>query len=62
MKRSALIKHLQKNGCHLLREGTNHAIYQNPINLKQTSVGRHQELDNQLCKKICKQLEISVIS
>lgn len=59
MKRSALIKHLQKNGCRLLREGTNHAIYQNPANLKQTSVGRHQELDNQLCKKICKQLEIS---
>jgi len=42
----------------LLREGANHAIYQNPVNLKQTAVGRHQELDNLLCKKICKQLEI----
>ncbi len=62
MKRSALIKHLEKNGCQLLREGANHAIYQNSLNLKQTAVGRHQELDNLLCKKICKQLEIPSIS
>jgi mRNA interferase HicA len=44
MKRSALIKHIEKNGCYLLREGGNHAIYVNPINQKQTAVGRHQEL------------------
>lgn len=58
MKRFALIKHLEKNGCYLIREGANHAIYINPINNKQTAVGRHQELDNLLCKKICKQLEV----
>jgi len=58
MKRSALVKHLEKHGCHLLREGGNHAIYINPANQKQTAVGRHQELDNMLCKKVCKQLEI----
>jgi mRNA interferase HicA len=62
MKRFALIKHLEKNGCQLLREGANHAIYQNPVNQKQTAVGCHQELDNLLCKKICKQLEIPSIS
>ena len=61
MKRVALVKHLVKNGCVLLREGANHAIYLNPLNQKQTAVGRHQELDNLLCKKICKQLEIPVI-
>ncbi len=27
MKRSALIKHIEKHGCQLLREGANHAIY-----------------------------------
>jgi predicted RNA binding protein YcfA (HicA-like mRNA interferase family) len=58
MKRSALIKHLEKNDCYLLTEGSNHAIYTNPANQKQTAVGRHQELDNKLCKNICKQLEI----
>jgi mRNA interferase HicA len=51
MKRSALVKHVEKNGCHLLREGANHAIYVNPVNQKQTAIGRHQELDNLLCKK-----------
>ena len=61
MKRSALIKHLEKNGCHLLRQRSNHAIYVNPANQKQTAVGRHQELDNLLCKKICKQLEIPIV-
>ena len=61
MKRSALVKHPEKNGCQLLREGANHSIYINPANQKQTAGGRHQELDNLLCKKICKQLEISII-
>lgn len=61
MKRVALVKHLLKHGCVLLREGANHAIYINPYNQKQTAVGRHQELDNLLCRKICKQLEIPVL-
>jgi len=29
--------------------------------VKQTAIGRHQELANLLCKKICKQLEIPFI-
>ena len=61
MKRADLIKHLKANGCELLREGNNHAIYRNKSNGKQSSVGRHQELANILCKKICKQLEIPII-
>jgi mRNA interferase HicA len=61
MKRSEFLKHLEKNGCKLLREGSNHSIFHNPRNNKQSSVGRHQELSNLLCKKICKQLEISSI-
>jgi mRNA interferase HicA len=61
MKRSAFIKHLEANNCVLLREGANHSIYKNPKNDKQSSVGRHQELDNSMCKKICKQLEIKLI-
>ncbi len=61
MKRFDLIKHLKENNCELLREGNNHAIYRNKENGKQSAVGRHQELDNLLCKKICKQLEIPTI-
>lgn len=42
MKRLVLIKHLECNGCVLMREGGNHAIYINPANKKRTAVGRHR--------------------
>ena len=61
MKRHKLIQHLERNGCLLLREGGNHAIYLNPANNKRSAVGRHKELDDLLCTKICKQLEIPPI-
>ncbi|MBK7212994.1 MAG: type II toxin-antitoxin system HicA family toxin [Bacteroidales bacterium] len=58
MKRAEFLKHLAAHKCQLLREGANHTIYVNPQNRKQATVGRHQELSNLLCKKICKQLDI----
>jgi mRNA interferase HicA len=61
MKRNNFIKHLKKYNCVLLREGGNHSIYKNQTNQKQSAVGRHRELSNLLCKKICKQLEIPEI-
>lgn len=57
MKRRDFIRHLTMHGCYLLREGGNHSIFQNSKNKKQTSVGRHTELSDLLCKKICRQLE-----
>jgi len=61
MKRHALLKHLEKQGCVLLREGSRHSIYWNPKTKKQSAVGRHNELSDLLCAKVCKQLEISPI-
>jgi mRNA interferase HicA len=69
MKRSALLKHLKKNGCILLREGSGHSLYINPINGRMASIGRHTELANLrhtelanlMCKIICKQLEIESV-
>lgn len=61
MKRNNFIKHLKKYNCVLLREGGSHSIYKNQTNQKQSAVGRHRELSNLLCKKICKQLEIPEI-
>ncbi|MFN0049671.1 MAG: type II toxin-antitoxin system HicA family toxin [Cytophagales bacterium] len=61
MKRGDLIRHLERHDCKLLREGGNHSIYVNVLNAKQSAVGRHKELDDLLCKKICKQLEIDLI-
>lgn len=61
MKRNQFVKHLKKHGCELLREGGNHSIYVNPHNKRQSAVGRHSELSDLLCKKICKQLGIDSI-
>jgi len=61
MKRHKLISHLKKHGCVLLREGGNHSIYVNPANQRQSAVGRHRELSDLLCKKVCKQLDIPQI-
>ncbi|PXF60899.1 MAG: addiction module toxin, HicA family [Candidatus Methanogaster sp.] len=54
MKRRALLKHLNHHGCRLLREGSRHSIYFNPINRKTSSVPRHAEIADKLARKICK--------
>ena len=56
MKRHQLIKHLKKHGAYLLREGRRHTIYQKST-LK-TEVPRHNEIVNELARKICKDLDI----
>ncbi len=58
MKRKALIRHLEKNGCMLLREGGNHSVYINRARMKISTVPRHEEIYEFLTKKICKDLEI----
>ena len=41
-----------------MREGGNHSIFLNTINNEISSVPRHKEIRNNLCRKICKDLEI----
>ena len=61
MKRVEFVKHLTAHYCILLREGRNHSVFMNEKNKKQSAVPRHRELSDMLCKKICKQLEITDI-
>lgn len=56
MKRRAFIKTLEALGCVLKRSGAKHDIYLNPATGDSTTVPRHQELANTLCKAIMKQL------
>lgn len=58
MKKLDFERHLKNNGCQLLREGGNHAVWINTITGNQSTVPRHKEIDNRLCKNICKQLSI----
>ena len=44
MKRTDLIRHLEKQGCEFLREGSNHTVYVNPKARRSSSVPRHREV------------------
>ena len=58
MKRRNVIRHLQDNGCALLREGGNHTIYVNRAKGKVSSLPRHREINDFLVVKICRDLGI----
>ena len=58
MKRRELIRHLETLGCQLLREGANQTIYVNPATRKTSTVPRHNEINNDLARKICKDLQV----
>ena len=58
MKRKDLIKHLNENGCILKREGGSHSVFYNAANKKTSTVPRHNEVNDYLAKKICKDLDI----
>ena len=59
MKRRALVRHLEEHGCELLREGSRHSIYVNRALGKTSSVPRHNEINDDLARKICKDLGVS---
>jgi mRNA interferase HicA len=61
MKRGDLLRHLRDHGCALLREGARHSWWHNPTLNKRSSVPRHQEIDDGLARKICKDLGIPSI-
>ena len=60
MKRVDLIRHLESQGCRLLREGANHSVYVNPVTQKTSTVPRHREIDEFLSRKICRDLQVAV--
>ena len=57
MKRRDLVRHLESNGCELLREGGRHSVYVNRQANKVSTVPRHREINEHLAKKICRDLE-----
>ena len=59
MKRKDLIRHLNKEGCVLVREGGKYSVYMNPATKKEVPVTRHNEIADFAAKKICKELGIN---
>lgn len=58
MKRVDLVRHVEANGCRLLREGANHSIYIQTASRKLSAIPRHREIKELLARKICKDLEV----
>jgi mRNA interferase HicA len=58
MKRTDLIRHLEKHDCVFIREGGNHTIYKNPTNGRMSSIPRHRKVKENLAKKICDDLSV----
>ena len=58
MKRRDLIRHLESEGCALIREGSRHSWWGNQVKNTRSAVPRHNEVDDFLVVKICKDLRI----
>jgi len=58
MKRKKLLRHLEKHGCFLAREGGRHSIFYNPLNERISSIPRHAEINDFLASKICRDLGV----
>jgi mRNA interferase HicA len=58
MTRREFLRHLHEQGCVLIREGSRHSWWLNPTQNKRSSVPRHNELVDQLARKLCRDLGI----
>jgi predicted RNA binding protein YcfA (HicA-like mRNA interferase family) len=59
MKRRAFERWLTDHGCTLQREGARHSWYVNSSLNKRSSVPRHAEINDDLIRKICRDLAIA---
>ena len=53
VKRRELVKYLEANGFHLVREGSKHSVYTNGTKI--IPVKRHRSLDRITANELCKQ-------
>jgi len=59
VKRTDLIRELQRAGCVFVRHGSRHDIYLNPATGQKQSVPRHNEIDEALVRHIKKYLGLT---
>ncbi len=58
MKRRDLVRHLMSHGCEVRREGARHTVFWNPSARMLSTVPRHREINENLARKICKDLGV----
>ena len=59
MKRTYLIREIEKIGCILIRHGAKHDWYQNPSTKVSQPIPRHREINEHLARHILKMLRES---
>ena len=58
MKRTDLLRSLTARGCLLKREGAAHSMWKNAAGFTQ-AIPRHNEIDEDLARSICRKLGLS---
>ena len=58
MKRRDLLRPLEQHGCEFLREGGSHTVYVNRTAKKASTIPRHNEINQDLARKICNNLDV----
>jgi predicted RNA binding protein YcfA (HicA-like mRNA interferase family) len=58
VKRTDLVRHLERHGCEFLREGGAHSVFVNRAERKVSTLPRHREINEHLASKICKDLGV----
>jgi mRNA interferase HicA len=58
VKRRQLVKHLERQGCEFYAEGAKHSKVRNMATGRKSTVPRHNEIDNDFARDICKQLGV----
>jgi mRNA interferase HicA len=58
MKRRDPLRQLSSLGCTLLREAGSHSWWHNPALNTRSAIPRHNEVNDYLVKKICKDLGV----
>ena len=58
MKRKDPIRHLERNGCAMLREGARYTVYVNRATSRVSTIPRHREINDFLARKICRDLSV----
>jgi len=58
MKRRDVLAHLTSHGCKFRREGSRHTVYFSAATNRTSTIPRHQEIDDKLVRKICRDLGI----
>ena len=58
MKKKKFIKYIEGYHCFIVREGGKHMLYKNSKSGNMSTVPRHPDIKENLCRKICKDLGI----